>query len=342
RVKSELHRCEDIGLLTINILAAKAFLCFYEIGHGRYPVAYLTAGGCTRLALTLGLHDTKRAVQLTLRPNGWTEIEERRRIWWAAVVIDSKCVSIGFRLRPMSIPKLPTRAFVPADDDRFDLGQPAVSPVLVMSINSVIQVTSYAQTCQVVNLLGPVVDHINPSESNDPGIEYTYSEAMQLHRAATSLLTMVNDNYNMGDLRTKIRSSVPKALLYTALINLFFYHCAIEGDSIDLGGEESGIRAEFQQLALDNLGPLALDILNFGQDLTTMFTEHGMSWLSPLVIDCIFQASVYYAWRVREASEADSLEKLQALRSCLEILKQRWKNAGEYLRMSEETEYEWK
>jgi hypothetical protein len=104
-VKIGLVQCEDCSLITLNTLAARILLCFYEIGHGLYPAAYLTAGICVRLAFVLGIHDG-RAVQLLpkagkfLIPNcteaildlksidTWTENEERRRLWWATIIAD--------------------------------------------------------------------------------------------------------------------------------------------------------------------------------------------------------------------------------------------------------------
>lgn len=201
-----------------------------------------------------------------------------------------------------------------------------------MSVDSSIQVTSYAQTCQVVHLLGLVVNNINPAEAkDDTELDFTYEEAQQLHRAATALLALVNSDYQSADFESRVKTSVSKALLYTALMNLHFYHCCIEGDVVELGGEQAGKRADLQKLALDTLDSIAAEILQFAEDLQSTISVHGLSWMSPLIIDCLYQGAVHFAWTSRESCQTESLGKLRALRGVLATIDERWKVAGNLL-----------
>lgn len=51
----------------------------------------------------------------------WTEMEERRRLWWAVLILD-RYVNIGFRFRPLCTPKIPPEEILPARDYAWDIG----------------------------------------------------------------------------------------------------------------------------------------------------------------------------------------------------------------------------
>jgi hypothetical protein len=61
-------------------------LALYELGHAIYPAAFLSIGACARYAHALGINVSrtlKTRKVLTL-----VEVEERRRVWWAIVILD--------------------------------------------------------------------------------------------------------------------------------------------------------------------------------------------------------------------------------------------------------------
>jgi len=68
QVKTSLFALEQSARFSTNFLAAHALLALYEIGHGIFPVAYLTVGNLARLFCALGLHDRKKATQILPRP----------------------------------------------------------------------------------------------------------------------------------------------------------------------------------------------------------------------------------------------------------------------------------
>lgn len=82
---------EGYGVFSTLVLQAGMLLALYEVGHGIYPAAFLTIGACARYAQALGINisssTTTRKV-LTL-----VEVEERRRIWWAIVILDRSVFS---------------------------------------------------------------------------------------------------------------------------------------------------------------------------------------------------------------------------------------------------------
>jgi hypothetical protein len=71
---------------SILVLQAGVLVALYELGHGIYPAAYLSIGTCARYAHALGIN-VGRTVP-TRRVLTFVEVEERRRVWWAIVVLD--------------------------------------------------------------------------------------------------------------------------------------------------------------------------------------------------------------------------------------------------------------
>lgn len=72
--------------LSLLVLQAGILVALYELGHGIYPAAFLSIGKCGRYAHALGI-DTSRTVPAT-RVLTLVEVEERRRVWWAIVILD--------------------------------------------------------------------------------------------------------------------------------------------------------------------------------------------------------------------------------------------------------------
>jgi hypothetical protein len=84
--KLSFSNMETAGVLSIQSLEAGLIILLYEIGHAMYPSAFLTVGACARCGYALGL-GTKDVVQIC-RPFTREEHEERRRLWWAIIVLD--------------------------------------------------------------------------------------------------------------------------------------------------------------------------------------------------------------------------------------------------------------
>jgi len=77
---------EGSSIFSILVLQAGVLLSLYELGHAIYPAAFLSIAACARYAHGFGINvngmlNTRRVLTLV-------EVEERRRVWWAIVILD--------------------------------------------------------------------------------------------------------------------------------------------------------------------------------------------------------------------------------------------------------------
>jgi hypothetical protein len=77
---------ETAGVFSIQVLQAGILISLYELGHAIYPSAFLSIGACARYAYALDINGN--AMSQVSKPFTWVEQEERRRVWWAIVILD--------------------------------------------------------------------------------------------------------------------------------------------------------------------------------------------------------------------------------------------------------------
>lgn len=77
---------EGSGISTIQVLQAGILISLYEIGNAIYPAAFLSLGACARFASVLGIN--RGGLVQTSKVTTLVELEERRRVWWAIVILD--------------------------------------------------------------------------------------------------------------------------------------------------------------------------------------------------------------------------------------------------------------
>jgi hypothetical protein len=81
-----LLEAEVAGILSLQLLQAGLLVTMYEVGHAIYPSAYTSLGTWVRYGVSLGIN-RERPVG-SIEPFEWLEEEERRRVWWAILILD--------------------------------------------------------------------------------------------------------------------------------------------------------------------------------------------------------------------------------------------------------------
>ncbi|RMX71748.1 hypothetical protein D0869_15317 [Hortaea werneckii] len=337
-LKLALLNCEQHGQFTTNYLAALVLTCLYEMAHAIYPAAYFTVGACARTCFSMGIHDKRFATQLGKHADTWTEAEERRRLWWATLILE-RYINVGFMFRPISTHIIKPNEIIPASDEDWDRGELAVNPLLVMSIEARTNVAPFARTCQAAHLLGRVSQHIN--DHADPSdVDFHFQEADQLQRAASALLAIVQQEHSETESSLRHRHFSAMALCCSALLALYDVHSCIETEAIDSGGRDKGARMELQQIAIDGFKRVSAVTLDLTEEIQQTMAAQGLDRISPFVMNALYQAAGTYAWYARENGSASHLGALQKIRDVMALLGPRWRVADDYLELLKDTEFE--
>ncbi|KAL2698184.1 hypothetical protein AAEP93_010894 [Penicillium crustosum] len=166
---------------SILVLQAGVLIALYELGHGIYPAAFLSIGACARYAHALGINVSRTAPNrrvLTL-----VEVEERRRVWWAIVILD-RFVSIGCPGRPFATADPKLDDYLPADDAAWDQG--TVKPDRFSTLSSPMtgHMSKFALLCQAARLLGQVLHHLSTDFTSEDDVWIQLDRTLQSMLAA--------------------------------------------------------------------------------------------------------------------------------------------------------------
>ncbi|KAE8154454.1 hypothetical protein BDV25DRAFT_147711 [Aspergillus avenaceus] len=279
---------ESRNVFTIKLVQAGLLIALYEIAHAIYPAAYLTVGHCARLGHALGIHRSE-APQLIGRLGTWVELEERRRTWWAVIILD-RYVNLGGRHRPFACEDAQPEDLLPADDKHWDRGEITVVEPLAVRANTTIQVCPYTRTCQAAHTLGRVLGHINDRTSDTT---FRDQEALQLHRTSQALLHTLSADCERAE-SDHDTASLP---LYTAL-SLTYSALLILYDKYSCSGlKEFADNPELQKTTLAGLMEVAQSVSQFAGRILSAMELGGSLKTSPLVLDCLYQAAANLAWQ---------------------------------------------
>ncbi|KAL2849305.1 fungal-specific transcription factor domain-containing protein [Aspergillus pseudodeflectus] len=162
--KQFYQRVEGSGTPSILVLQANIFIAIYELGHGLYPNAYMTIGTCARYMYVLGINGTStRNVNMNPpRPTSLIEVEERRRAWWAVVILD-RFVSIAAPTRPFATPDPELDDLLPVDDEDWNNGIVNATEIWTVATPSTKHMSKFSLLCQAARVLGKVICFLNRS-----------------------------------------------------------------------------------------------------------------------------------------------------------------------------------
>jgi hypothetical protein len=245
----------------------------------------------------MGLHDRK-APQMLVRCNTWTEQEERRRVWWGIVVLD-RFINIGHRGKPFATLEPSIDTHLPTDDAAWDRGQMLAAAPLSLSASQTIRVSPFARTCQAAHLLGKALRHIDDRQIP---LDYRFSEALQLKRTLLALADVLPDEANFcspGDAekiedmdeRLKAAPCTSIGITYSALLTLYdTYSCTERAAASEL--QDAGeTQLQMQKECIDGLADVSERAFTFARKIKRVIQAKGVDVLSPMVVDCIYQAA---------------------------------------------------
>ncbi|KKZ66512.1 hypothetical protein EMCG_07756 [[Emmonsia] crescens] len=303
-VKHFLVTAEMRGLLSIRLLQAALLITAYEIGHGIYPAAYLSVGHCGRLGQAMGLHDrqnTPKAIRLT---GTWGAHEEIKRT----------CKG-----RPLSCGDFVNGETLPCEDSLWNAGEVTTSQPIFITSPTEVKVGPFARTCQASYLMGKVIEHRNDHDLVAP---FRHANALQLNRTIRALSSLLPGEFEMAPGRL----STAMALCFSTILELYDPYCC----DLTNGGQNTAEETEMQAVTIDGIKTVSQEVVQFGECLRRTLT-YGVSAVSPLICDCLYQCSANLTWFADETGDAQLRQSVTQVTGLLRMINERWKVAGDYL-----------
>lgn len=156
--KRFLALLESAGTVSIMYLQAMILVAIYELGHSIYPAAWMTIGACSRYAEILRLPSYKDSVVILGQAQTWTELEERRRVWWGIFILD-RVICLGAKRRPVA-PEPGPNDILPMNDTAWDEGDVANALQSAVSAPVTDPQGPFARLCQAAILIDRVESHV--------------------------------------------------------------------------------------------------------------------------------------------------------------------------------------
>ncbi|CAH0022426.1 unnamed protein product [Clonostachys rhizophaga] len=181
------------GILSETVLQASLLISLYEIGHGIYPSAFLSAGACVRYGLAIGLGGPQEC--RLQRPLSRFDHEQSRKLWrlYTNIYPNTRFTQLG-RLGP-----IPPNGNLP-DSKAVQMFGNSES-ILAHSTSTSGQERTRDEGCFVLlvestKLLGQVLSHISSTKSEEAvgGLSTkAQDEHQQLGRTMQSLILAAED-----------------------------------------------------------------------------------------------------------------------------------------------------
>ncbi|PLB46055.1 putative fungal-specific transcription factor [Aspergillus steynii IBT 23096] len=300
------------GSSGISILVPQAgiLIALYELGHGIYPAAFLSIGACARYAHALGV-GVNRTVYTT-KVLTLVEAEERRRLWWAIVILD-RFVSIGCPGRPFATADPQLDDLLPADDSAWDQGIVRPDEFFALSSPLAGHMSKFALLCQAARLLGQVLHDVSSESTTDDGVW------MQLDRTLQSMLAAAL-NLDSPD-HDQI------AFVYSALVALHTTRLPSERAITQDTDRTRCARAVIQQIT---------DRISANLVERQCFAGRDPEDMSPWGLFFAYRVCVSHTHCPQET--ASSQEVVRSIKEAFLAINTRWNVAGVYLQLLEAQE----
>ncbi|KAE9376398.1 putative fungal-specific transcription factor [Stipitochalara longipes BDJ] len=296
---------------SISVLQAGVLIALYELGHAIYPAAFLTVGACARYAFALGINvkgtlNTRRVLTLV-------EVEERRRVWWAIVILD-RFLSIGCPGRPFATADPTIDDLLPSDDTLWDQGIVSSEDYFTLSTPMTAHMSKFALLCQAARLLSQVLQYISSASALQDDDLW-----LQLDRTLQSML--------IASLNVEVPDHDQITLIYSALVALYTPWLSSNTPAI--------VNTDRSQRARDLIQEIT-ETMSTNMIQRQCFAGRDPEDMAPWGLFFVYHVCGAHIRSRRESSVSDEVMKI--LREGFRIIDPRWNAAGVYLQLLEAQE----
>ncbi|KAM6486374.1 hypothetical protein HDV62DRAFT_214517 [Trichoderma sp. SZMC 28011] len=308
--KQFFFELENAGNLSIRLVQAGIFIALYELGHCIYPAAYMSVGTCARHAVALGLDKDIKQNNATGLP--WDDIEERRRVWWAILILD-RFINLGNPPRMLATADPATGDILPADDISWDQGLLHTTELFTIGSQAQLRMGRFARFAQATYLLGQVIRHVSDEPRDDA---FYVQEAAQLNRTLHALIHLSQSEAETRSLEFCTQT----AACYIALLLL--------EQSSSSEKMKAPVGSQSLSYPMVDPGVIARESARMSQNFLPGGTI-PLPTVSPFIMHLLYQSCIVLS-SLPEEPAVDNASSLATLQEALRVLTQRWLASGEY------------
>jgi hypothetical protein len=228
-------------------------------------------------------------------------------------------LNIGRHGSTLATENPPSTQLLPASDTDWEDGIMIPSERL-LSAQASLPVGYFARIAQAANLLGQVQRH--NQELNSRKSQFFYDESLQLSRTLHALIDVLIAE------RESMMYSTAEAICYCALFCLHAQDCELD--------PEEDVSGEYQLHALNILKKRAESARESCEYLNSQ-SDTSLQRISPLIFHSIYYSTIMHSWYIRESGTQEFVTSFEMLRSILMRLNQRWKSAGLFHKLSDDS-----
>ncbi|KAL3957230.1 hypothetical protein ACCO45_007808 [Purpureocillium lilacinum] len=277
---------------SFEMLQSRLLLSVFEMGHGLFPAAYISAGASIRAAVCLGANDAASSGRLhkTLQhPTGQADSTPQV---WRGVVIANRCATLLSGKGSCPPPKPSSEA-----DEKSAEIHDHTTPS---------QIDHFTRLAHASRLLEQVLAHIHETT---PHHEFNTAEAFQIIKTATCFMETFSD----GD-------AAENAILSSAMAILEFGSRVVQPDS------------EFcNQASVNMLKTIVEELMHGAAHLLSASSAVRTDALSVFIAQPLYKAAMIYLRNLTDADRMDLGPSVKPLRDALLLIGKRWAAAGRYI-----------
>ncbi|KAI0481553.1 hypothetical protein F4859DRAFT_424388 [Xylaria cf. heliscus] len=307
RQYADLDEMKGYGEHFITIAHAQTWciIATDEAKSTMFTRAAISCARAVRLVAMMGLHHLDsppdESSPTLSPPHDWTELEERRRVFWGIFCIDSHCsISTGW---PHLIDVVDVTTHLPANEAAFHSGE----PMDTCSIHDVFKgdhaYSSFAGSIVVCHLFNIILKHAHRPKENDNPENYEYGEYWKRHRdidnTLSSAFMFLPESLRLPENYRDITAVNTNLNFHASIICL--HHAALE--RIDTHNLSESVK----RISQDRLIAAAQEIVNI-MKLTSHLSSSPRTPLAALSLFCAASVYIYFCKENPAPTNVDNLD----------------------------------
>lgn len=280
--------------------------------------AAMSSARCIKLVHMMGLHllDSDGDVELPptiLPPQNWTELEERRRVFWGAFAIDSHAsISTGW---PTLIDVKDVTTHLPSFELAFNTEKEEKTCTLTEALTSS-SYSSFSGSIIMCYILNQILRHVHRPKADDRPEDVEYGAFWKRHRDLDNMLAGV---FMFLPENFRLPRNVRDPVAVHTNMNLHAAVICLHNAAIDRA-DQYKLPTNIRKISLDRCHTAAAEIVGI-----VKLTSHqiNMGYKSPLIALALYCAASVYIYQAKEdpgAMPASNLDNLEFVLRAMEAI----------------------